>query len=173
VSSFLDSSHRSRPNHRHAVPNPRISQCQPGQNESRPGFPPGRFSPANLTFWASYQLSLAPLSSGNSWRVGFVGEHGSVDDVGEPAFEDAKGFPAAVATVGAPLEQFTSCWVTPGLSQGDTDCRAAAYQLILISPHTAERLGCYCVVIRGQFTTAESEATAADPLRARVDSPGK
>ena len=65
------------------------------------------------------RLSLAPLSSGNSWRVGFVGEHGSVDDVGEPAFEDAKGFHAAVATVGAPLEQFTSCWVTPGLSQGD------------------------------------------------------
>jgi hypothetical protein len=52
--------------------------------------------------------SLAPLSSGNRWRVGFVGEHGSVDDVGALAFEDAKGFHAAVATVRAPLEQFTS-----------------------------------------------------------------
>jgi hypothetical protein len=53
-------------------------------------------------------LPLAPLSSGNRWRVGFVGEHGSVDDVGESAFEDAKGFPAAVAPVRAPLQQFTS-----------------------------------------------------------------
>ena len=64
-------------------------------------------------------LSLAPLSSGNRWRVGFVCDHGSVDDVGEPAFEDAEGFHAAVATARAPLEQFTSWWVTPGLSQGD------------------------------------------------------
>jgi hypothetical protein len=48
-----------------------------------------------------------------------VGEHGSVGDVGEAAFEDAKGFHAAVATVSAPLEQLTSWWVTPGLSQGD------------------------------------------------------
>jgi hypothetical protein len=35
----------------------------------------------------------------------FVGEHGSVDDVGEPAFEDAEAFHTAVATVSAPLEQ--------------------------------------------------------------------
>ena len=65
------------------------------------------------------QLSLAPLSSGARERVRFVGEHGSVDDVGEPAFEDAKAFHATVATVSAPLEQFTSWRVTPGLSQGD------------------------------------------------------
>jgi hypothetical protein len=48
-----------------------------------------------------------------------VGEHGSVDDVGEAAFEDAEGFHAAVATVSAPLEQFTSRRVKPCLCQGD------------------------------------------------------
>jgi hypothetical protein len=49
-------------------------------------------------------LSLAPLSSGARERVRFVGEHGSVDDVGETAFEDAEAFHTAVATVSAPLE---------------------------------------------------------------------
>ena len=36
--------------------------------------------------------TLAPLSSGAREWGGLVGEHGSVDDVGEPAFEDAEGF---------------------------------------------------------------------------------
>ena len=86
----------------------------------QPSYPYGGSRSAwRMAMYLPGRLYLAPLSSGNSWRVGFVGEHGSVDDVGEPAFEDAKGFHAAVATVGAPLEQFTSCWVTPGLSQGD------------------------------------------------------
>ena len=49
----------------------------------------------------------------------YVGEHGSVDDVGESALEDAQAFPAAVATVLTAIEQFTSWLVTPGLSQGD------------------------------------------------------
>ena len=49
----------------------------------------------------------APLSSGAREWGGLVGEHGSVDDVGEPAFEDAEGFHTAVAVVFAPVEQFT------------------------------------------------------------------
>ena len=64
-------------------------------------------------------MSLAPLSSGAREWACFVGEHGSVDDVGESALEDAQAFPAAVATVLTAIEQFTSWLVTPGLSQGD------------------------------------------------------
>ena len=64
-------------------------------------------------------MSLAPLSSGAREWARFVGEHGSVDDVGESALEDAQAFPAAVATVLTAIEQFTSWLVTPGLSQGD------------------------------------------------------
>ena len=59
--------------------------------------------------------TLAPLSSGAREWGGLVGEHGSVDDVGEPAFEDAEGFHTAVAVVFAPVEQFTSWWVEPCL----------------------------------------------------------
>jgi hypothetical protein len=33
--------------------------------------------------------TLAPLSSSAGERVGLIGEHGPVDDVGEAAFEDA------------------------------------------------------------------------------------
>jgi hypothetical protein len=36
--------------------------------------------------------------------VGLVGQHGSVDDVGESAFEDAKGFHTAVAVAFASVE---------------------------------------------------------------------
>ena len=53
-------------------------------------------------------LSLAPLSSGAREWACFVGEDGSVDDVGESALEDAQAFPAAVATVLTAIEQFTS-----------------------------------------------------------------
>jgi hypothetical protein len=71
--------------------------------------------------WGSTALrgSLAPLSSGAREWACFVGEQGSVDDVGESTLEDAKGFSAAVATVLTAIEQFTSWLVTPGLSQGD------------------------------------------------------
>ena len=43
--------------------------------------------------------TLAPLSSGAREWGGLFGEQGSVDDVGEPAFEDAEGFHTAVAVV--------------------------------------------------------------------------
>ena len=56
-------------------------------------------------------VSLAPLSRGAGEWGGLVGEHRSVDDVGESAFEDAEGFHAAVAIVFTPGEQFTSWWV--------------------------------------------------------------
>ena len=41
--------------------------------------------------------TLAPLTTGAREWGGLVGEHGSVDDVGEPAFEDAEAFHTAVA----------------------------------------------------------------------------
>ena len=68
----------------------------------------------------------APLSSGAREWGGVVGEHGSVDDVGEPAFEDAEGFHTAVAVVFAPVEQFTSWWVEPCSAMIPTVARVVA-----------------------------------------------
>jgi hypothetical protein len=53
-----------------------------------------------------------------------VGQHGSIDDVGEPAFGNSKGFHAASAVKFSPLQQFASWWVEPGLGQCDAvQCR--------------------------------------------------
>ena len=48
-----------------------------------------------------------------------VGQHCSVDNVGEPPFEDPDGFHSAVPVVFASVEQFTSWRVTPCLTQSD------------------------------------------------------
>lgn len=69
-----------------------------------------RHSCSRLGRYGQAKESLAPLSSRDPFRVLLVGDHGSVDDVGEAAFEDAEGFHTAVAVVLAPLEQFTSGW---------------------------------------------------------------
>jgi hypothetical protein len=56
--------------------------------------------------------SLRPLSPMSSSAVGGsflvecdVGEHGSVDDVGEPSLQGADGFFSGRASFGAPLEE--------------------------------------------------------------------
>src|SRR4029453_17758392 len=48
-----------------------------------------------------------------------VGQHGAVDDVGEPAFERADGFLAGRSLLGAALEVGDGVGVGSRLSQGD------------------------------------------------------
>jgi hypothetical protein len=49
--------------------------------------------------------SLVPPSSSDGEWVGLFGQHGSVDDVGESAFEDDVRLPCPAAAVYAPVEQ--------------------------------------------------------------------